>query len=470
MTVELRLWPFQGDVCRESQRALRSYRRIVVIVPTGGGKTAISGAISLQLARELAGREGGIALYLVHRKELIRQTARTLDRVGLAGEYGILARDYPRTPWAPMQIGSIPYLRDKLDAIAEWLNPAVIFLDEAHHAAAESWAKVLATWPNAFLIGLTATPARLDGKGLKKFFDHLVLGPQISDLIPEYLCPVRMFQIPPSVDLKDLRKGGRDFTKASLAAVKTGPVIADAVKAWQRHAPDRRTIFFAVDIEHSKSIQQRLAAAGVSAAHVDFKTPNRERILDQYQDGAIQCLTNVELFTEGMDAPATNCVVHARPTASFTLWRQMNGRGFRVKPDGGDLIVVDAANNSRLHGDPDADVTWELEHGVLPEERKKLATTSRRCDNCDYVYPRTNAFCPLCGVAPYRDEVEEVDVELEESKGGGTDPIKPTRRELSARILATGGDMDLLRELGKEYGYHAMWADRIKQVYRFAWR
>ena len=155
-----------------------------------------------------------------------------------------------------------------------WLDPAVLIPDEFHHAAASSWAKVLRAWAKAFLIGMTATPCRLDGLGLQPFCDALVLGPQISEVVPDYLCRAELFEIPPNIDLKELRGSGRDYSQKRLGAMQTGPVIADAVKNWRRLAYDRRTLFFAVDINHSKSIVERLRSIGVSAEHVDFKTSN----------------------------------------------------------------------------------------------------------------------------------------------------------------------------------------------------
>ena len=198
----IELWPFQQRVLEQTQRALRSHKRLCLVLPTGSGKTCVSGAISQRLASELRGREGGVALYLVHRHELIRQTANTLDAVGLKGQYGVIAAGWPSAPWAPMQIASIPTLRRRLDKIKQWLDPAVLFIDEAHHARAETWERVIQTFPNAFIIGLTATPCRLDGKGLASIFDKLILGPQISELIPEYLAPVRTFRIPPKYEIR----------------------------------------------------------------------------------------------------------------------------------------------------------------------------------------------------------------------------------------------------------------------------
>ena len=462
------LWPFQGGIVSSTQAALRKHRAVCMVCPTGSGKTVIAGAISVRLAKELRNRKGGIALYLVHRKELIRQTVNTLTQAGLGDQVGVIAAGYPGAPWAPLQVASIQTLHRRVEKVKQWLDPAVLFVDEAHHAAAATWARLIDAFPGAYRIGMTATPARLDGRGLGLYFDHLVQGPQISDLLPEYLAPSRTLSIDPKYDLKALAR--RRFSQKAAGEVQTGPVIADMVWNWRQHGADRKTLFFCVDRRHSQRTAERLQAEGFRAEHVDFKTPwkQREHVLREYERGTIQCLTNVELFTEGTDAPATSCVVHGRPTNSFTLWRQINGRGMRRKPEGGDNLVIDCVGNVR-HGLPDADVEWELEFGVGDDQRKALKADVRVCEACNYAYEIKFDSCPLCGVAPPKKDVQEFKLELTEVTEP-TKPTKPTKRQLNERILATGGDKGKLDELRKEYGYHPQWSRRMANLYGFGWR
>ena len=461
------LWPFQREVCRDAQLALRSHKAICIVLPTGSGKTGISGAISQRLVKELGERQGGIALYLVHRTELLRQTVETLKAFGLGDMIGVIAAGQPGAPWAPLQVASIPTLRNRLDVVTQWHKPAVVFIDEAHHVAANTWNKVYEAFPDAYKIGMTATPIRLDGKGLGAYFSELIIGPQISDLVPKYLAPSICFHVHPKYDLKELAR--RRFSRKAVGDVQTGPVIADTISSWQRHAGDRRTIFFCANVDHSKRTAERLRGIGVAAEHVDYKTPKhvRENTLAAYEAGRIQCLTNVELFTEGMDAPATNCIVHARATDSFTHWRQANGRGMRRKSDGGDNLVLDLCGNIR-HGDPDADVHWELEHGIGVDERKAIASNVRACEACNFVYEKKYIRCPLCGMAPPKKEVEEFELELVESQGRPAP--KPTKRQLSNEILATKGNIFKLKRLAKRYGYGESWAYKMKNLYGFVER
>lgn len=462
------LWPFQSRLKAEAGAGFRKFQSQCIVSPTGSGKTVLIAAITMQLYNELSSREKCIALYLVHRKELIDQTVNTLVEAGfrLGTEVGVIAAGHPVTPWAPLQVASIATIVRRLvpDNKLPWLDPRIVVPDEAHHVAAETWAQVFAKFPNAYKLGLTATPARLDGKGLKRFFQNLVIGPQILDITPDFLCPTLTYSIPPLVDLKGLS------IKAAGAAM-SGPVIADAIGNWQRLAGDRRTIFFCVNTKHSMDTVAKLQELGISAEHLDFKTPGsrRKAVLKSFREGGTQCISNVELFTEGMDAKACNCVVVARNTKSFTLWRQMNGRSMRKKPPGEDAIVIDAGGNvhGNGHGAADADVEWSLEYGVDPESKAKVATTHRRCEACGHEYLKKFDNCPLCGAAPLRSEITEVNANVELVKGGGRrgNAAKPTKRQLSAEILETEGDLGKLRDLRRKYGFHSKWPTRMQKIY-----
>ena len=380
MTFEL--WPPQVQIVRGVKSALRSHRRVGMVAPTGFGKTVMSAYMALEVYRQV-GQQAGSCLYLVHRKELLQQTADTLCSIGLEDAFGFIAAGKPMKPWAPMQISSIPTLVNRLDGDGlDWLDPVVIFVDEGHHATAFTWAKVLRAYPNAFVVLMTATPMRNDDSGLGDIIDTLVLGPQIKEIVPEYLAATRTFAVPPAFNM----------TKATLkaqSAMQTSAVIASTVDNWQRITPAAKSLFFAVDIEHSQSIVEQLRGRGVSAEHVDYKTPerDRERIFRDMRDGAIQCVSNVKLFTEGTDWPECETVVLARNTGSLVDYRQMNGRCMRRKRDGRGATVIDLAGNVYQHGMPDADVAWELEYGVDLKKKKNDASPNQVCEMCSFVYP-----------------------------------------------------------------------------------
>ena len=462
------LWPFQTDIVRASRDALRNWRAIGIIMPTGSGKTRVAADMLLQIHRQIGERQGSL-LFLVHRKELLRQTAKRLDEAGLSDAYGFIAPGMPMKPWAPFHIVSIPALMRRIESgILDWINPVAIVIDEGHHATAYTWAKILNTFPDAYKMFLTATPMRNDDSGLGDMIDHLVLGPQIKELVapPGYLAGTECFAVPPSFEM----------TRATLKAQaeqQTSAVVAATVDNFLRIKPTGNAIFFAVDIEHSKSIVEKLNARGISAAHVDYKTPDdeRTRTFENMAAGRIQCVSNVTLFTEGIDWPECDTVVLARNTTSFTLFRQMCGRYMRRKIDGRPGTAIDLAGNIYLHGLPDDDVEWELEYGVDLKKQKSTLATTQMCEMCSYIFPKEEPVCPLCGVAPLKPVVMETDVEVgkvDDSNRPEPRP-KPTKRKLNDEIVATGGNIDELRKLRAKYGYNARWPARMQEIFKYAW-
>ena len=468
------LWPFQADVVERTRLALRrhtniekgKFGRVGLVLPTGAGKTACASSIALRTYEQLGkDRKPGSVLFLVHRKELLRQTERTFCDLGLEDEIGVIASGRPGRPWRPIQIGSIPTVTRRIGRLT-WLCPRLIIVDEGHHATARTWKKIVDHWPRSFAVFLTATPMRNDDTGLGDMMDELVLGPQIGELTPDYLAPVETFAVEPDfpASAKSLK---------AQAAYQTSAVIAKAVENWQRLAPNDKTIFFAVDIDHSKRVVGQLRERGVVAEHVDYMTPDRTRdeIFHRMLGGEIQCISNVGLFTEGLDWPDCQCVVICRRTGSLIVFKQMVGRMMRRKGDGSKGKAIDLCGNVYLHGQPDADVHWDLEKGVANrKEIRKKAGANRTCEVCSYVYPKREPCCPLCGAAPLRPAVLEVDAEIRKIEGGnGGGTRGPTKRQLTAEIAATGGDVSKLRKIRVKYGYQPGWERKMAKVYSFMW-
>lgn len=449
------LFDDQKEVLTETSQALiAGYRSVLVQYPTGGGKTVIAGEIARRLsANTPEGRHA--ALFLCHRKELINQAYDTLCKFGLGKMTGVVASGYPVTPWAKFQIGSIPTLVRRFDSLS-WLKPRLLFFDEAHHIRANSWEQVAEYFRDVARIGLTATPARLDGKGLGTHFDHLIIGPTIQELVAmKRLAPCRTFVIPPRFDRSQFRTVAGDFSKGDLAKIDDGPVIADVLLNFERLIPDRRTIVFNFSVAASQHTAERFRAVGYRAEHVDGETPDdvRDKIFRRFHRGETQILCNVMLATEGYDCPACDAVMVARPTKSIVLWKQMAGRGMRYKEER-DMVFVDCAGNADFIGDPDAEVEWTLEDGITEASAQEAKATGRTCKSCGYRF-RKGLECPLCGaVAPVRT-AREVEIELEESKGSRAPKTTVgQRRRLRQAVIASGGDKERLRELARKMGYN----------------
>ena len=391
------------DEARDHMRAGR--RRVLLVAPTGAGKRMMAcWAIGEAAAR------GKRCMFLVHRQELLDQASDTLRDAGIA--HGIVAsgmmldeaRDHMRAGRRRVlldvpgivHVASIATIARRL---ARLPVPDFLFVDEFHHAASATWAKILTRWQRAFVLGFTATPQRLDGKGLAKYADAMVVGPGVRDLIThDYLADYRLFA-PPGPDLAGVRSHAGDFDRGELSAVVDRPqIVGDVVAHYQRLAPGRRALVFAASILHSQHLADALRKSAVAAAHVDgsMRRDERRRILDDFREGRSTALCSVDILGEGLDVPGIEAVVCARPTRSLTLCLQQWGRGLRPKPDGSKCIILDHAGNSSRHGLPDDDREWEL---TDDRKRRSASPGVSVCKRCFAVYRVGLAACPECGFA-----------------------------------------------------------------------
>ena len=455
-------WPFQKDMRDRTKAALHAGKKApCIVMPTGSGKTMVASMIIRDIIKQLGTDTGGRFLFLVHREELVNQTIATLQEIDCEDHAGVIQAGKAGSPWAPIQVAMVQTLTNRLDKV-EWLRPKVIFVDEAHHATASTWRKIIEKWPKAFVIGMTATPARTDDKGLGFIFDELVVGPSIAELTPEYLAPVRLL----AVDVDFISKASS--YKQQSEAGRTGPVLAKVVDTWWNHARDKKTIFFGADVAHSKSINDQLLAKGIRSTHIDGDTPKEERRqkLAAVKRGDYQCVCNCRLFTEGTDWKDAECVVLACKTGSLTMYKQMIGRAMRRK-EGREAVVIDCGGNWYFLGLPDEDIEWSLERGIIKDEVKRAAGKAQQCMACGYVYPKTEEACPLCAHVPEKPKPVEVEVSVKEIKER---PKRMTKKRLSAEIVATEGDFNKLLELQRRYGYSYGWATKMQRIYKYAWR
>ena len=472
MPIQLR--DYQNSIIDELRAAFKGRRSVCLQLETGGGKTAIAGQIAANLSKNTHERRT-VALMLVHRKELVHQAWKTLDDFGLGKITGIIAAGHPESPWASLQIASIPTLVRRLDKVV-WCDPRLIIVDEAHHARASTWEKVIVNWPKARVLGLTATPVRLDGKGMGKIFDHMVCGPSMSNLTSEgYLAECDIYSLPIGKDLQSVKKVAGEYSRKEQSAA-SGKVVAKTLEAWERIARDTRTIVYSATTADSEDFAARMRSLGYRAEHMDANTDplQRSAIVNRFKTGATQILCNVELVTEGFDVPECDCVLVRRKTASFGLWRQMVGRCLRPKKDGRKAIVIDGAGNYDEHGGPGEDVEWTLEHGAGDsKDASKRKIKPRKCANCSYVYSRSMNACPLCGHAPKAAVAEEVDVELVKRDGkrrkARRKPAAPAKI-INAKVFNTYGDRNAMEKIAAEYGYNPYVIKHWEKLYESTWQ
>lgn len=380
----------------------------LLCLPTGGGKTVILATIAAQAAAR-----GRHVLILVHRRELIHQTASKLAWAGL--EHGVIAAGHPVTD-ARVQVASVQTLMRRLSRIT-W-TPSLVIIDEAHHAAAGSWRQILDHWPDAYRLGVTATPCRLDGRGLSEAFDQLVTGPSVADLVFwGFLSPARIYAPPVVADLSGVRRRAGDYANDQAAAAMDRPTVTgDAIAHYQRLAAGQQAIAFCCNVAHAVSVCDAFKTAGIGAALLLGNTPDRDQVVAQYAAGAVRVLVTVDVVSEGFDVPAASCAILLRPTQSLGLYLQQVGRVLRPAPGKDAAVILDHVGNVTRHGFPDDPREWSLAEGIVRGGRGTAAPSVRTCPECFAAF-KPAPQCPVCGAqcAPIKSrKIQQLAGELRE--------------------------------------------------------
>ena len=398
--IELR--DYQQDLLEQTHRALNNTlaARIMLQLPTGGGKTRIAGEL---LRSWLKG--GRKSVWLTHRKELASQTEGMLREAGVPATASI--QWTPRTN-APTIVNGVVILmaqtvsrRNAKSNVWDGYNHTdLLIIDEAHHATADGWARAIKQWPGPVL-GMTATPWRLS---LKEGFDHLFrelhCGPQVKDLQSEnWLCKARVL-LPPEGERVE---GGEvdytgDYSESGIELANENRDVwtAGALRFWQKHGEDRQAVVYAVSVKHAQNLVAMFNDADVPAGLLLGDTPTAERakLIAQFKDGEIRVLVNVAVATEGFDLPDARCVILTRPTKSLSLYLQMVGRGLRPKQDGGDCAILDLAGNGLRHGLPEEEREWSLQPRGNPPIGEVWVVA---CPICEHLSPAASHQCSNCG-------------------------------------------------------------------------
>lgn len=350
---------------------LRGLRRMALSLPTGTGKTVIF--------CDVLRRRPGRGLVLVHREELIQQAVDKLHAIAPHLTVGIVKAGRNEVSAyvvvASVQTVSRPRRLEQLTAAGGF---ATVVVDEAHHAAADTYRRVLdaVVGPETLLIGVSATLKRGDGVRLDDVFEEVVYQRTIVDMIEAgYLSDIRGIQVRLAADFDQLHTRAGDFIDSEVEQVLSdADAPAVAVLAYQRHAAGRRTVVFAPTIRAARSFADAFNDAGIPAALVHGETPTDERraTLAAFQRGDVQVIANVGVLTEGYDHPRVDCILIARPTKSQPLYVQCIGRGTRLHPDKRDLLVLDLVGATRRH---DLITVADL-FGVEPQEIEHRTVTA----------------------------------------------------------------------------------------------
>ena len=433
---------YQSESIELLRQSIARHKRSILCVPTGGGKTTI---VSAMIASAIS--KGKRILFLAHRQELLSQATDRLKSFGLNPG---LIQGKNSNVHISLNVASVQTLRNRTARI---LPPDIIFVDECHLSMATSYRKIFDAYPDAYVVGMTATPTRLDGKPLGDIYSDIV-APISVDMLTEqnYLVPVRKFVAKEKSDLSNISVVAGEYNSAELfQAFDKANLYAGVVENYQKHATGRQFICFCVNVAHSKKTAELFRANGIACEHLEGSSTESERntVIAQFRAGLIQGICNVGLFTEGFDVPNVACVILNRATKSLALYLQMIGRGLRPNPGKTDCIILDHGDNVMTHGWYSYEHEWSL-IGKKKKSIKEQAFSVRLCQNCEAMLPVNLSICPECGhQKPATQKKVVEDVEMVEI----TKPIIPPH------LKKAWGKMDEneLNEIAQIKGYKPGW-------------
>jgi len=473
---------YQQNAVNEIRQAYRRGKRSpLLVLPTGGGKTTIFAYITTEAAKR-----GNVVFLLCHRAELVKQISMTLGAFGQ--EHQVIAPTaiinqtrvahfaaYGRSliQASTVYVASVQTLINKIDGLHH--KPSLIVIDEAHHLTREStWGRIIAAYPDARLLPVTATPCRLDGKGLgiahAGYADDIIIGQTMSALIESgHLCDYRAYCPPSALDLSSVKTTAGDYNKGQLAEAIDKPTITgDAVKHYHRLLSGKRAVVFCVSVAHAEHVAESFTLTGVRAESLDGTLSPDERAarIKRFTDGVTLVLTSCDVISEGFDLPAIEAAILLRPTKSLSLYLQQVGRALRPFPGKKDAVILDHVGALSRHGLPDSDREWTLD-GAKKRGRKSGTdepdVNIKTCPACYHVFESKLPACPACGLAVKAQarEIEQVDGQLEEID-------KAAMRQQKKQEERKCTDHATLAALGRSRGYKypEQWATRMIEIRR----
>lgn len=421
----MKLRDYQIDSVNNTRNLFKQgNKRVLTVLPCGAGKT-------IEFAY-MCSRHTGYVWFLVHRKELIDQAVATFVRNNISLDNVLIAM-----------------VQTVSRHLSDYKQPTMIIFDEAHHSTSKTWTNIINAYPNVPIVGLTATPCRLDGKPLGDIYQAMTVGISAKELIKlGYLSEYDYYA--PKINLEDanweIKGSDYDMQSVEKSFDKSG-IYGDILKYID---PNKKTIIYAPTIKFSKSIP--------GAVHFDGDTPKaeRDRIIKDFRNGKIKCITNVDLIGEGFDCPDCDCVILLRPTMSTALYIQQSMRCLRPAP-GKRAVIYDLVGNVFRHGLPDDDREWSLTKKVKPH--KDVETLHiRECKNCFRVYAGNNRICPYCGFDNGKTKKE---IEIEQQ--AELERITELKRKQERMEVGMCRDFRSLVALAKRRGYKnpVYWSNQI---------
>ena len=403
------LRPRQKLFVERSLAALDTHGNTLGVAPTATGKSLMLSAVAGEFLKEPDAR----VCVLAHRDELTEQNRAKFLRIKPSISTSVV--DAAEKSWdGQATFAMVPTLSRKAN-LDDMPDLDLLVIDEAHHAVADSYRRIIdrtrTRTPDARIFGVTATPGRGDGQGLREVFSNVADQIRMAELVKSgHLVKPRTFVINVGVqdELQKVRRVAADFDMNAVAEIMDkSPVTEAVISHWKEKAGERQTVVFCSTVEHARNVAAAFRSAGVSATtvHGEMGDAERKATLGAYDKGKIQVITNVAVLTEGWDHPPTSCVVLLRPSSYKSTMIQMVGRGLRtVNPEEypgvakTDCVILDFGTSSLMHG--------SLEQDVNLKGRDDAEDTTRSCPKCSATIPQACTECPICG-EPLTAELRE---------------------------------------------------------------
>jgi superfamily II DNA or RNA helicase len=390
---------YQDAAVLKVAQKLRHNRKVVFQLATGGGKTITFAEITKRYIH----KSGKSVLILVHRKELLQQTRKTLyNAFGINAQ--VIIAGMKSVPLSNVYVGMVESTIKRIPP-----NLGLVIIDEAHNL---SFAKMHEHFPTEMIIGFTATPLTSNKKKpLKDYYDDIVCGIDIPDLISAgSLCQNITYAPKDTVDAAALKVKAGEYDEAAMAQeFSKAKHVQNTVDAYQRYTPGTKCLIFNCNIAHSDMVTDAFQRAGLNCKSVDSTMENRDEIIKWYQETPDAILCNVAILTTGFDAPDTETIIMNRATLSMPLWLQCTGRGSRPSNGKANFTIIDLGQNAITHGDWCDSRNWEHIFFNPPKAGKPGIAPVRNCPKCDAILPARTLVCQYCGHLFPQKEIEEAE-------------------------------------------------------------
>lgn len=342
----MELRPYQREAVAAVKQEWRDgHHKTLLVLPTGTGKTICFA----QVAKDCVAA-GQKVLILAHRDELLTQAQdKILTATGL-GSAKEKAQESSKDSFFRIVVGSVQTMM-RPDRLAQFAPDefGAIIVDEAHHVLADSYLRVLNHFPDANVLGVTATPERQNIANLGEYFDSLAYEYSLPQAIHDgYLCKIKALTVPLNIDVSGVKMSSGDYSAGQLGET-LDPYLEQIATEMEKYCKDRKTVVFLPLVATSQKFRDILKRHGFRAAEVNGDSTDRKEILEDFDAGKYDVLCNAMLLTEGWDCPSVDCIVVLRATKIHALYQQMVGRGTRLAPGKQDLLLLDFLWNTVRH-------------------------------------------------------------------------------------------------------------------------